>query len=34
MERIGYKKRDIKVLYEIIKTRNVVVDSAAENTER
>ena len=33
MERIGYNKNDIKMLYEISKTTKIVVDTATENIE-
>ena len=33
MERIGYNKNDIKMLYEISKTTEIAVDTAVENTE-
>ena len=33
MERIGYNKNDIKMLYEINKTIEIVVDTTIENTE-
>ena len=33
MERIGYNKSDIKMLYEINKTTEIIVDTAIGNTE-
>ena len=33
MERIGYNKSDIKMLYKINKTKEIVVDTAIGNTE-
>ena len=33
MERMGYNKSDIKMLYEINKTTEIVVDTAIGNTE-
>ena len=33
MERIGYNKNNIKILYEINKTTKIVVDTAIGNTE-
>ena len=33
MERIGYNKSDMKRLYEINNTTEIVVDTAIENTE-